>query len=327
MKQTIQFCKASDGVGLAYSSVGTGPALVKAANWMNHLEQDWQSPVWRHLLHELAGHHRVIRYDERGTGLSDRNIENLSFDAFVDDLESVVDASGIDQFTLFGISQGGPVALAYASRFPERVSKLVLLGSFAAGWKRAQIPENIRQKREAQVTLIREGWQSRNPAIRQLWTTMCIPDSTADEARSFNDLQLESVSGETAARIFDSIGDFDVTDRLPSLDVPALVFHARGDALVPFEEGRSLASSIKNARFVPLESNNHLLLSHEPAWFTFVEELRSFLGVPSGASNATETRICPTCSAKYNDISLNFCLEDGTPLIDQLPADLPTRII
>lgn len=324
MKQVIQFCKASDGVSLAYSSVGTGPAIVKAANWMNHLELDWQSPVWRHLLHELAGHGRVIRYDERGTGLSDRKAPDLSFEAFVDDLESVINAAGVEQFTLFGISQGGPVALAYASKYPERVSRLVLLGSFAAGWKKARLAENVRRKREAQATLIREGWQSRNPAIRQLWTTMCIPQATPDEARSFNDLQLESVSGETAARIFDSIGDFDVTEILPSLDLPVIVFHSRGDALVPFEEGRSLASSIKNATFIPLESNNHILLSHEPAWATFVEELRSFLGIqPKGTG--TSVRTCPACSAEYHDTSLNFCLEDGSKLVGHAQEDFPTR--
>lgn len=327
MKQVIQFCKASDGVNLAYSSVGSGPALVKAANWMNHLELDWQSPAWRHLLHELARDQRVIRYDERGTGLSDRNAEDLSFDAFVDDLESVIDATGVDKFTLFGISQGGPVALAYASRFPERVSKLVLLGSFAAGWKKAQISENVRQKREAQATLIREGWQSRNPAIRQLWTTMCIPQGTPEESRSFNELQLESVTSETAARIFDSIGDFDVTDILPSLDLPVMVFHSRGDALVPFEEGRSLASSIKNATFIPLESNNHLLLSHEPAWATFVEELRSFLDLPPVSKSAMMAKFCPACSAEYNDVTLNFCLEDGSRLNERLAEEFPTRML
>lgn len=327
MKQVIQFCKASDGVNLAYSSVGSGPALVKAANWMNHLELDWQSPVWRHLLHELARDQRVIRYDERGTGLSDRNAEDLSFDAFVDDLESVIDATAIDKFTLFGISQGGPVALAYASRFPERVSKLVLLGSFAAGWKKAQISENVRQKREAQATLIREGWQSRNPAIRQLWTTMCIPQGSPEEARSFNELQLESVTSETAARIFDSIGDFDVTDILPSIDLPVMIFHSRGDALVPFEEGRSLASSIKNATFIPLESNNHLLLSHEPAWATFVEELRSFLDLPPVSKSTMTAKICPACSAEYGDVTLNFCLEDGSRLNDRLAEDFPTRML
>lgn len=327
MKQVIQFCKASDGVNLAYSSVGSGPALVKAANWMNHLELDWQSPVWRHLLHELARDQRVIRYDERGTGLSDRNAEDLSFDAFVDDLESVIDATAIDKFTLFGISQGGPVALAYASRFPERVSKLVLLGSFAAGWKKAQISENVRQKREAQATLIRAGWQSRNPAIRQLWTTMCIPQGSPEEARSFNELQLESVTSETAARIFDSIGDFDVTDILPSIDLPVMIFHSRGDALVPFEEGRSLASSIKNATFIPLESNNHLLLSHEPAWATFVEELRSFLDLPPVSKSTMTAKICPACSAEYGDVTLNFCLEDGSRLNDRLAEDFPTRML
>lgn len=317
MNQVIQFCKASDGVNLAYSSVGEGPAFIKAANWMNHLELDWQSPVWKHLLHEIAQDHRLIRYDERGTGLSDREVSDLTFDAFVDDLASVVDATGVDKFVLLGISQGGPVALAYASIFPERVSHVVLMGSFAAGWKRAKVSEKIAEKRAAQLTLIRQGWNSRNAAIRQLWTTMCFPGATGEEVTSFNELQRESVSPENAARIFESIGEFDVTSLLEEIKTPVLVTHSRGDALVPFEEGRNLASMIPNATFVPLESNNHVLLSHEPAWAMFVDELRNFVGRKLEAANASAESFnrCPSCSTKYSDTSLNFCLHDGTPLL------------
>lgn len=318
MEQEIKFSTTGDGVRIAYSSVGEGPPLVKAANWMNHLEYDWQSPVWNHLLHEFASDHQLIRYDERGTGLSDRDVEYLSLDAFVDDLSSVIDAVGVERFPLFGISQGGPVAVAYANRHPEKVSHLILLGSFAAGWKKAKLAPDDLKKRQAQMILIKQGWNSKNPAIRQLWTTLCIPEANPEEARSFNDLQQASVSPDNAARIFEAIGELDVNDILPKLNVATLVFHARGDALVPFEEGRRLASMIPNSRFVTLESNNHLLLQHEPAWQVFASEVRKFLGreKPSlRAYSATQLfKTCPTCSRTYADAEMIYCLDDGSKL-------------
>ncbi|MGB7069927.1 MAG: alpha/beta hydrolase [Pyrinomonadaceae bacterium] len=319
MEQEIKFCSTIDGVSIAYSSVGKGPPFVKAANWMNHLELDWLSPVWSHLLHEFAFDHNLVRYDERGTGLSDRNATtDLSLDAFVNDLESVVDAVGVERFPLFGISQGGPVAVAYASRHPDRVSHLILLGSFAAGWKRAKVDPDVLEKRKAQLTLIRQGWNSKNPAIRQLWTTLCIPNAMPDETESFNTLQKETASREDAARIFEAIGDLDVSEILPSLKIPSLVLHSRGDALVPFEEGRRLASMIPSAKFVSLESSNHILMRHEPAWPIFVTEVRRFLGHEKPIIDAfTETRrfkICSTCRRAYADDSLFYCLDDGTKL-------------
>ncbi len=318
MEQEIKFCTTSDNVRIAYSSVGEGPPFVKAANWMNHLEYDWQSPVWNHLLHEFADDHQLVRYDERGTGLSDRNVEDLSLDAFVDDLSSVIEAVGVERFPLFGISQGGPVAVAYANRHPEKVSHLILLGSFATGWKKARLAPDDLEKRQAQMTLIKQGWNSKNPAIRQLWTTLCIPEANPDEAKSFNELQQASVSPDNAARIFEALGELDVHEILPKLNVPTLVFHARGDALVPFEEGRRLASMIPNSRFVTLESNNHLLLQHEAAWHVFASEVRKFLGREKSVTAAgTETRlfkVCPTCSRTYADDTLLYCLDDGTKL-------------
>ncbi|MFN0139526.1 MAG: alpha/beta fold hydrolase [Pyrinomonadaceae bacterium] len=318
MEQEIKFCTTTDSVRIAYSSVGNGPPFVKAANWMNHLEYDWQSPVWSHLLHEFASDHQLIRYDERGTGLSDRDVEDLSLDAFVDDLSAVIDAVGVERFPLFGISQGGPVAVAYANRHPEKVSHLILLGSFVTGWKKAKLSPDDLEKRQAQVTLIKQGWNSKNPAIRQLWTTLCIPEANPEEARSFNDLQQASVSPDNAARIFEAIGDLDVNELLPKLNVPTLVLHSRGDALVPFEEGRRLASLIPNSRFVTLESNNHLLLQHEAAWPVFVTEVRKFLGREKPAeARGTTTRLfrtCPTCSRTYADAEMIYCLDDGTKL-------------
>lgn len=315
VEQEIKFCTTRDKVRIAYSLAGEGPPFVKAANWMNHLEYDWTSPVWRHLVEEFASDQQFLRYDQRGTGLSDRRVDGFSLDAFVNDLEAVVDAVGLDRFPLFAISQGGPVAIAYAARHPEKVSHLILLGTFATGWKRIpDLGKNHLEKRKAQSTLIRAGWGDDNPAFRQLWTTLCIPEATPDEAASFNEVQKASASAETAAAIFESIGEFDVSDLLPKLDLPVLVLHTTDDAVIDFEDGRRVAASIPGAKFVTLESRNHLLLSHEPAWQKFVDEVRRFLGrertVPVTMS---ETRVCPNCGISYSG-EMFYCLDDGARL-------------
>lgn len=311
MDQEIKFCTTGDGISIAYASVGQGPPFVKAANWMNHLEMDWQSPVWRHLVEEFAKDHRFLRYDERGTGLSERRVREFSLELFVSDLESVVDAAGIDRFPLFGISQGGPVAVEYAVRHPEKVSHLILLGTFARGWKRIpDLPPAAREKREAEVTFIRQGWGNENPAFRQFWTTLCIPDATPEEARTFNELQRASVNADTAARLFEAMGEIDVSHLLPQLDLPVLVLHATNDAVVSFNDGRRVASAIKGARFVPLESRNHLLLSHEPAWNVFTREVRRFLG---REVHDVDEKLCPACGRKYG-VDMFYCLDDGTTL-------------
>lgn len=314
MNQEIKFCSTADGTGIAYSAVGTGPPFVKAANWLNHLELDWTSPVWNHWLSEFGRGQRLIRYDERGTGLSDRKVVDLSLDAFVDDLRSVVEATGIERFPLLGISQGGPVAAAYAARYPASVSHLILYGSFAAGWKRAGLRQAELEKREAQLSLIKQGWDSTNPAIRQLFTTTCLPDGNREEHASFNELQRESVSALGAARIFEAIGELDVTEQLSELDLPVLVMHAKNDELVPFDEGRRLASMIPNAKFVPLESSNHILLRHEPAWRTFVAEVNSFLGREDPENEHYATARCPKCDRLYEG-DMYYCLDDGEKLI------------
>lgn len=317
MEQDIQFCTTSDHVCIAFARMGSGPPLVKAANWMNHLEMDLNSPVWRHLLAEFSRDQEFIRYDERGTGLSDRKVDDLSLDAFVRDLESVIDSVGVEQFPLLGISQGGPVAVAYSIRNPEKVSHLILFGSFASGWKRSDLDAKALENRKAQLTLIRQGWHSKNPAIRQLWTTLCIPEAHPGECDSFNEMQRESVSAETAARIFEAIGDLDVREMLPNLKVPVLVLHSRGDSMVNFEEGRRLASLIPGAKFVSLDSRNHLLMHHEPAWQRFVDEIRGFLGRPvAEVRTEVDTRLmkmCPMCRKVFGEEML-FCLDDGTPL-------------
>jgi pimeloyl-ACP methyl ester carboxylesterase/DNA-binding winged helix-turn-helix (wHTH) protein len=275
LRQDIRFCTTSDGVRIAYSAVGSGPPLAKTANWLSHLEYEWESPVWRHWLHEIARHHFLVRWDERGCGLSDWNVEDLSLEAWVRDQETVVDALGLERFALLGISQGGAVATAYAVRHPERVSHLVLCGAYT---KDHRVDVQDIEARTALLTLTRLGWGQDNPAFRQLFTTRFIPDAGDAEMNWFNDLQRVSASPENAARLIDAFSRMDVRPLLASVTVPTIVFHAEQDGVVPFDEGRLLAAGIPGARFVPLPSRNHILLESEPAWTIFLRELGAFLG-------------------------------------------------
>jgi pimeloyl-ACP methyl ester carboxylesterase len=275
--QQIRFCRATDGTRLAWSEIGSGPTLVKTGNWMTHLEKDLESPIWRHLWRDLAKHHRVVRYDARACGLSDWAVEDISLDAFVTDLETVVDAAGVERFPLLGISQGCAVSIAYAARHSARVTHLVLYGGFAQGWKRRASSVAERERSAAMLTLMRLGWGQENPAFRQLFTSQFIPDGTKEQADWFNDLQRETSSPENAARYFEAVGEADLEPLLASITVPTLVMHARRDARVPFEAGRRMAAGIPGARFVPLDSRNHLFLEHEPAFARFIEEIEAFL--------------------------------------------------
>jgi DNA-binding SARP family transcriptional activator/alpha-beta hydrolase superfamily lysophospholipase len=274
--QQVRFCTASDGTKIAYATAGSGPPLVKAANWLSHLEHEWKNPVWRHWMRELTRDHTLVRYDERANGLSDRNPEDLSFDALLDDLEAVVDEVGVRRYALLGISQGCGIAVAHAVRHPERVSHLVLYGGYAQGWRRYGSPEKI-EARAAMFTLARLGWGRSHAAFRQLFTSLFCPDAVPEQMQAFNEMQRESASPEGAVRLGYAFGEIDVTELLPRVRVPTLVLHVRDDAAVSFSQGRRLAASIPGARFVPLEGRNHILLEHEPAWARFLEEVRTFL--------------------------------------------------
>jgi class 3 adenylate cyclase/pimeloyl-ACP methyl ester carboxylesterase len=273
--QTIKYCRAPDGLRLAYAISGSGPFLMKSGNWMNHLEYDWESPIWRHVFRGLSRGHTLVRYDARGNGMSDWDVDTLSLDAWVTDLETVVDAVGLERFPLLGISQGGAVAVAYAARRPERVSHLILYGAFALGGKKRAPVE--KEMREAMTTLMRLGWGADNPSFRQIFTARFIPDGTHEQADYFNELQLKTTSAECAARYFDVVGDFDITDLLSEVKAPTLVMHVRDDQVVPFEAGHQLAAGIPGARFVALPGRNHLFLEHEPASDRFFEEISLFL--------------------------------------------------
>ena len=272
----IQFCRSTDGVGIAYASVGQGPPLVKAGNWLNHLDHDWESPIWSHVLHWLAEGRRFIRYDARGNGLSDWNAPEISLDAFVRDLETVVDAAGLERFSLLGISQGCPVSILYAVRHPERVEKLVLYGGFARG-RAARGNEADKEQAAAMVTLMRTGWGQDNPVFRQMFTSHFVPGATAEQVDWFNNLQRITTSPENAARIRLVSDHLDIADVLGMVKAPTLVLHCRDDAVQPFEQGRLLASGIPGAEFVALEGRNHLILETDPCWSRFQSEVAAFL--------------------------------------------------
>jgi pimeloyl-ACP methyl ester carboxylesterase/DNA-binding CsgD family transcriptional regulator len=277
MEQRIRFCTAPDGVRLAYATSGKGPALVRAPHWLTHLEFDWRSPVWRPWLEGFSSGHTLVRFDPRGCGLSDRDVGDVSFDSWVSDLETVVQAAGLDRFALFGASQGGPIALAYAVRHAERVTQLMLHGSYARGrLVRASTPQD-EEEAETYLHLARIGWGSESPAFRQVFAMLFLPDATAEQWRWFNDLSRVSATGDMAARILSMLHRIDVRALAPQVRVPTLVTHARGDARVPFEEGRLLASLIPGAQFVPLETRNHILLASDPAWRVFFGAFDEFL--------------------------------------------------
>ena len=278
LAQHIRFCKARDGAQIAMASLGRGPPLLRAAHWLSHVEHDARSPVWTHWLEALSRDHTFIRYDQRGCGLSDRSPPSTSFEAWVSDLEAVVEAHGLKQFPLFGMSQGGAIAIAYAARHPEKVSHLILFGAYGKGALRRDITQQQRDEAETLVKLIRLDWGRDNPAFRQVFTSQFIPDGTREQHQWFNDLERISASPENAAAIVETLYQVDVTAEAKGLRVPTLVLHSRDDARVPFEEGRQLATLIPSARFVPLEGRNHVLLSGEPAWAQFLGEFRTFLG-------------------------------------------------
>jgi pimeloyl-ACP methyl ester carboxylesterase/DNA-binding CsgD family transcriptional regulator len=285
--QQVRFCTASDGVRIAYAVTGNGPPLVWAATRFTHIEFDQASPLWRHWLAELSRGHTLVRYDERGCGLSDWNAEDLSFDAWVRDLEAVVDAAGLERFALVGILKGGVVAVAYAARHPERVSHLVLYGACARGKLASAATPKEREEEEVILKLVELGWGEGNEAFRHLFAKQFIPDGMPEHHRSIEELFRVTTSPANAARISREYSMVDVRELAAKVRCPTLVTHSRGNLRQPLEEGRQLARLITDARFIPLESRNHFLIEDEPAWGRFVAELRAFL---PDAAPATEAK-------------------------------------
>jgi len=294
-RQRIRCLRTSDGVQLAWAEAGSGPTLVRAASWLTHLEYDWDSPVWRHWMQFLSGHFRYIRYDERGCGMSDRKTGDLSLERRVEDIEAVIGAAGLSEpFALLGVSQGAALCIDYAVRHPERVSHLVLYGGYARGWSsRPDSPG--RREYQAIVELARTGWGKDNPAFRQVFTSRFIPGGSAEQIEWWNDLCRRTTTPEIAVELLQSRADVDVRDLLGAVRTPTLVIHARDDQVCPISEGRRLASAIPGAEFVELDSGNHVLLEHEPAWQRFRETVLEFVGVAAarGGENPAFAALSP----------------------------------
>jgi len=289
MNQEIRFCVTRDNVRLAYARTGQGMPLVKVGTWLTHLEHDWNSPVWRPWLNGLCRHHPLYRYDPRGCGLSDWNVDTFSIDALVSDLEIVVDAAGLKQFALMGMSQGGCIAITYAARHPERVSHLVVYGGYVRGRSRRIKTELETEESEVFRKVLKLAWASDNPAYKQVLSTELLPEGTSEQIGWLNDLQRVSTSPENAVKLHRVSDEINMPELATRVRVTTLVLHAKRDVAVPFEEGRLIATHIADARFVPLDSKNHILLPTEPAWKQFWREFYGFFGI-SEASDPEHLR-------------------------------------
>ncbi|GGA11552.1 alpha/beta fold hydrolase [Neptunicoccus cionae] len=275
-QQEIRFVTSKDGTRIATATIGRGPIIVRAAHWLTHVSRDPESPIWRHWIAEMSAQNRLVRYDLRGCGLSARDVCDISFEAWLADLEAVTQQIN-EPFTLIGMSQGAALSIAYALRHPEKVERLILIGGYVQGIRaRASEAQHIIEA-DTLTNLIRLGWGSDLNAFNEVFTNLFIPDGTDEQCAWWQNLERETASPETAALTFEVLQQIDVSDLAPKVNVPTLVLHARNDARVPFEEGQRLAACIPDAQFVPLESANHVLLQDEPAWKTLMASVRAFL--------------------------------------------------
>jgi pimeloyl-ACP methyl ester carboxylesterase/DNA-binding CsgD family transcriptional regulator len=287
--QQVRFCQAPDGVRIAYAVSGTGPPMVVSTCWLSHLQHDWESPVWRHFLDEIGRFVTIVRYDERGYGLSDWDVTDFSLEARIGDLEAVADDAGFAGFALMGMAQGGPPAIAYATRHPERVTRLLFYGSYAGAIASPEEEEELR----AFVQLIKVGWGRPQHHFRRVFTSMMIPGATEEQMRWLDELQRVAASAGTASTALWERSKADTSDLLSDLDVPTLVLHSLRDQMNEFEYGRRLATGIRGARLVALDSDNHIVLGDEPAWPVFVDEVRRFVapdGLPTPAHDGLSPR-------------------------------------
>jgi pimeloyl-ACP methyl ester carboxylesterase/DNA-binding CsgD family transcriptional regulator len=282
-RQRIRYLRTADGVQLAWAEIGAGPVLIKAANWLSHLEYELESPAWGHWIRFFGDHFHFLRFDQRGCGLTDWNVEDLTNDRWIDDLSAVIATSAaVPPFALLGISQGAAICVEYAARHPELVSRMVLYGGYARGFARRGEAAQEREFR-AIAEVIRAGWGKENPAFRQIFTARYMPGATEAQLAWFNELCRRTSTGEMAARLLESRADIDVSDPLGRVHAPTLVMHARGDEVCPIAEGRRLAAGIPGAQFVELESRNHILLEDEPAWARFKDCVLEFMGLSAPA--------------------------------------------
>jgi pimeloyl-ACP methyl ester carboxylesterase/DNA-binding CsgD family transcriptional regulator len=287
--QQIRFCPAPDGVRIAYAVSGTGPPMLVSTCWLSHLQHDWESPVWRHFLEDIGRFVTIVRYDERGYGLSDWDVTDHSLEARVGDLEAVADDAGFERFALMGMAQGGPPAIVYATRHPERVSRLMFYGSYAGAISGGADTE---EELDAFVQLIKVGWGRPQHHFRRVFTSMMIPGATEEQMSWLDELQRVAASASTASSALRERSRADCVPLLPDLEVPTLVLHSLRDQMNDFESGRLLATRIAGARLVPLDSDNHIVLGDEPAWSVFVDEVRRFVA-PDGRPPPTSDGLSP----------------------------------
>jgi pimeloyl-ACP methyl ester carboxylesterase len=275
MAQAVTFCRTTDNVNLAVGSVGQGPLLLKTANWLNHLEYDWVSPIWSPFYRRLSSRFRFVRYDGRGNGLSDRDVDDISFDGFVHDLEAVVATLPPQPFALLGLSQGAATAIAYAVRYPERVSRLILYGAYPQGRNKRGDPVDAAAA-QTLLAMMQQGWGDERSPFMRAFSSIYLPNGTPEQVKWFADMQQATTTGALAARLRTACDDIDVVSLLPQVKVPTIVMHARNDKVASYEQGRMLAAGIPNATFITLESENHVPLPDEPIWDDFVRAIEEF---------------------------------------------------
>lgn len=275
--QAIRYVGSADGVSIAYAQSGSGPPLLRVGHWLTHLELDWHSPIWRPFLERLGRHHTLFRYDQRGTGLSDRTIAGEGIDAFVADLAAVADATGADRLPIIAASQGVAVALKFAALYPQRVDRLVLYAGFAKGRYRRDDPA-ARDEARAHLALVQSGWSRPESPFLKLFTQLYLPSGTREQIEHLIQMQLASASAAGAARLRDIVDDFDVSDLLEKVEAPVLLLHGREDAVQPIEQSRLMARRLPNAVLVPLDTDSHLPLPQSPAWQVLMDEIERFLG-------------------------------------------------
>lgn len=286
--QQIRFCTSADGTRLAVATVGEGPPLLKAATWLTHVEKDPDNLFTRHWVAELSRDNTLIRYDSRGCGLSDRDVERISMEAWIEDLEAVAATLGSERFPLFGMSQGAAIAIGYAARHPDKVSHLVLYGGCARGLLKRNPPPKVVDAAQAMLKAAELGWGADSSSFRQVFISQLLHDATAEQQRAVDEAQRLTVSGTNAVRFMKEVFEIDVRDVAPGVRCPTLVFHAKDDPCFPFAEGGLLASLIPGARLVPLPSRNHLPFETEAAWPMFLAELRAFLPRSGSGSRLDE---------------------------------------
>jgi len=292
-QQHIRFCTTPDGVQLAYATSGSGPPIVRVANWLTHLDWDWKSAIWKHWFREFSQNNTLVRYDIRGSGLSDRSVDEQGIKAWVRDLHTVVSDLELESITLMGLCQGGAIAIAYAACYPERVNKLILFDTYTRGAFIEGTPAKYKQEALALAQMINVGWGRKANAFRKVFADLLMPDASDEQRDCLAELERKSVSPEMAARLWTAFHKIDVRKRARQVEVPTTIFHVTRDRLVPFEEGRKLAGLIEHARFIPLEGSNHILMENDKAWEQFLSEVRCFIEMENTASHANASAYTP----------------------------------